>query len=133
MDNGAEVIETIDAMIAKLKSISEDTPKELAAKAVPLVKAEITRSIAAGNDPSGVAWKKTKEGNTPLRNAADSLSVNSVGNVVIVRLDNHHAKHHFGIVKGGIRRQVIPTREIPDPIVRALKELANLEIARKLS
>jgi hypothetical protein len=71
--------------------------------------------------PDGTPWQKTKAGEQPLQNAAKALTVVAVGNTVVATLRGPEALHHLGAVKGHIRRQILPTRAIPDSAVKALE------------
>lgn len=103
----------IDRMVATLKTLDK-----LGAKAADdvahVVEAELRRTIAAGTTPDGKQWEPTEAGERPLRNAAAALGIAAVGSTVYVRLTGPEARHHKGRARGGIVREIIPTRGIPD-------------------
>jgi hypothetical protein len=101
-----------------------------APKVAVAVEAEVRDQISQGVGPDGVPWKKTKEGKTPLQNAASALTVRPIGSVVLLRLTGPEAKHHLGAVKGKIKRPIIPTGKIPDPMTRAIERVVTGEFRR---
>lgn len=102
-------------------------PKDIGRLAAPEVaKAldeEIGKDIAAGQSPDGTAWKATAEGKVPLRNAKAHVSVTAEGSVVLARLSGPEVKHHKGTARGRIQRRILPTRNLPQPLVRATKRI----------
>ena len=102
----------LDALIARVRKLPE-----LAQRAAPdvarVVEAELHRTIAAGTTPYGEPWKLTQDGAKPLVHAADALAVVAVGTTIYVRLTGPEARHHLGRGRGGVKREVIPTRGIP--------------------
>lgn len=111
-------IESLDALIARLNE-----SKEIPTKAAPLVAAELDRliraQIAAGTAPDGTPWRLKKDGGKPLQNV--TVSVKALGTSVVARLDGPAVRHNFGIAKGGIKRQILPDRKLPQPIIEAIK------------
>lgn len=110
----------LDAHIARIRAIPG-----LAMRAAPAVAAqtrvEISRTIAAGTTPDGVPWAKTKKGEEPLRNAASGLRVSAQGSVVVTSIEGHLALHHLGVAKGRVKRQIIPSKTIPNPVTKAIE------------
>lgn len=102
----------LDAMIARVRKLPE-----LAKRAAPdvaiVVESELHRTIAAGTTPYGEAWKLTQDGSRPLTHAAQALAVVAVGSTIYVRLTGPEARHHLGRGRGGVKREVIPTRGLP--------------------
>jgi hypothetical protein len=100
-------------------------PRALVKDAAPAVakatEAHMQEQIAAGQGPDGKAWQLTAEGKRPLRNAGAAVTVRAIGTVILVRLTGPEVKHHRGIARGRIRRQVIPTRKDFGPIARAIR------------
>lgn len=114
------------AQIARLRKLSGLT-KDVAPKVARAVERELRAQIAAGKGPDGKPWKRRQDGGQPLRNAAAALSVRAVGDVIVVRLDGVEARHHLGAVRGGVRRQIIPTGSMPDALTRAIEEVVTRE------
>lgn len=104
-----------------------DLPKELVQGAAPEVakalESDIQGSIAAGRAPDGAAWQLKKDGGKPLQNAGSHVTVDVVGTVVLVKLTGDDVRHHKGTARGGIRRQVLPTRKIPESVSRAISKV----------
>lgn len=98
-------------------------PKEIGRLAAPEVaKAldeEIGKDISAGQSPDGTAWKETQDGRVPLRNAKKAVTTTYEGSVVIARLSGPEVKHHKGTARGRVQRRILPTRNLPQPLVRA--------------
>lgn len=114
------------AQIARLRKL-EGLTKDVAPKVARAVERELRAQIAAGKGPDGKPWKPRQDGGQPLRNAASALSVRAVGDVIVVRLDGVEARHHLGAVRGGVRRQIIPTGSMPDAVSRAIEQVVTRE------
>ncbi len=119
MADGAAALEAHIARLRQLPGLVQRAAPEIA-RAVEL---ELRLQIGAGVDPSGKALVRTAEGKQPLRGAAAALEVHVVGTVVVCSLTGVEARHHLGWVKGGIRRQILPTGRIPDPMTRAIRKV----------
>lgn len=118
----------MDRQIARLRTLSGFVGASAPAVAVA-VKRELTTQIAAGTGPDGKAWKPTKAGTPPLRGAAGALTVRAVGTVVLATLTGVEARHHLGAVKGAVKRPILPTGKIPDPVSRAIERVLTGEFA----
>jgi hypothetical protein len=98
---------------------------KLAAGIAPEIAVELDRelraNIAAGRGPDGIAWPPTKDGKPALRGAGKALTVRAVGKVVLATLTGPEARHHLGAVRGGVRRQILPTTTLPAPMVAAIQ------------
>ena len=116
----AEGRQALRAHVAKLRSLG--TLAETSAPAVvEAVRREIGRQVAQGQGPDGTPWAPTQAGERPLRRALKHVVVRALGTVVLVRLGGHYARHHLGAVRGKVRRPVIPTDRLPDPVTRAIR------------
>jgi hypothetical protein len=109
----ADSLDRLDAHIARVERLSE-----LARDAAPDVayelQDELERQIGAGTDPAGKTWEPRKEdGARPLQTAAKALAVAPVLNTVFARLRGHVARHHLGRAKGGLVRQILPSKITP--------------------
>jgi hypothetical protein len=111
--------EALQAWVTKIRSLSDTSG--FAEIAADKLREDIEENIELGIGPDGTAWQPTKEGKQPLQNAAKTLSVVASGNTVVATLRGPEALHHLGAVKGHIRRQILPTRAIPDSAVKALE------------
>jgi hypothetical protein len=107
--------------IATLRAL----PQRLRDEAIPEVaktfEAEMRGNITAGRAPDGTPWQKTAEGEQPLKNAGKALTVKVIGTVVLARITGPEALHHLGQAAGKIRRQILPTKNIPDTMTAAIK------------
>lgn len=110
----------LDAHIARIRELSKLGERSAPTVAKALER-ELGAQIAAGADPNGKPLQPTKEGKTPLRGAARAIRVRAVGSVVLATLEGHHALHHQGRARGGVRRQILPTSgAIPPTVERAI-------------
>lgn len=110
----------LDEQIRRLRSVrglAREAAPEVAAEA----RAEMEKQIAAGQTPGGQSWQPTADGGRPLRHAAESLTVTAVGTTIVMRLTGRHALHHRGQTRGNVRRQILPSRNLNEPLVRATK------------
>ncbi len=121
----------MNAQIKKLRKLAKlvDDSAPDVAKAV---KVEMVKQIDKATGPDGKAWQVTQAGTRPLKNAAQSLTVQAAGAVIILRLIGRHARHHLGAVKGKIKREILPTRKIPDPVARAIGRVVTGEFKRTM-
>lgn len=118
--------EALQQMIDACERMSTLVPDTMPAL-TKAVRAEIERTITAGTSAYGEPWKPTKDGEKPLRNAAKALNVSWVNRTIYVTLIGPEARHHFGIVKGKVKRGVIPERGLPSTMANAMR--AELERA----
>lgn len=124
-DAGAQ----LQAQIARLKSLTS-LGKDAAPVVAAAVKKDTAKQVASATGPDGRAWKLTKDGRVPLRNAAAHVQVTAVGNVVLMRLEGHHARHHLGAVRGKVKREIIPTERMPDPMTKTIERVITGEFER---
>lgn len=130
-DNSA-ALQTMDRLIAVLRR----TPETLEA-AMPLLADELRREleeqIQRGEAPDGTPWPQTKEGKQALRNAAAALTVDALGFRVVAQITGPTALHHMGRSRGGIVRQILPSRRMPDALVKALGAVLQRQLYGALS
>lgn len=93
---------------------------------------EVAKTASAGTAPDGAPWKPTKDGTRAMRNAAAAVRAEARGSVVLVSVEGHHALHHLGRAKGGVRRQIIPTRSIPTPVTNAIETVLAGEFRKTM-
>lgn len=102
----------------------QDLPKAVEASAIDVGKAlegELTAQIAAGKGPDGQAWKARKDGGQPLQHAAKAVTVTVSGTAIVASLESPEARHHFGLAKGGIKREVLPTTQLPAAMISSMQ------------
>jgi len=121
----------LDRMIECLRTLGPALTTEAAPAVAKAVERELDAQISRAVGPDGRPWKATQDGRTPLRNAAKALSVRAIGDVVVATLEGAEARHHLGAVKGGVKRQILPTGKIPDPVTRAIKTVLTTAFQRK--
>lgn len=101
-----------------------------AEKVARALKSEVRKQVAAGLGPDGRPLQLTQEGKRPLQKADEAITVDAVGSTVVMRTMGHHARHHHGAVKGKIKRLLLPTADIPKPMVRAITRVMNGEFRK---
>jgi hypothetical protein len=111
-------LEALEAYAERLRALPE-LAREAAPEVADVVRDELERQIKAGTDPEGKAWAKREDGGQPLETASKSLAVTSVDSRIFARLRGHVARHHLGRARGGVERQILPTK-IPGPMGRAI-------------
>ena len=121
-DNGQAFAE-MQGWIDRLNTLG-DLPTEVAKEVAPVLDAEIRKNIAAGVDPEGKPWQLTKDGKKPLTNAGAALTVRAISSVVQAKLEGHVALHHIGSARGNVRRQILPSSRLPQPMTAAVKTVA---------
>lgn len=116
----------LDAQIRKLRELGE-IPARVAPRVAQSAKREIQRNVSAQRGPDGKPWPKGKQGQPVLRGAGKAVRASAVGSVVVLSLDDHHARHHLGAVKGKVKREILPTTKIPRPMTRAIERVVTGE------
>jgi hypothetical protein len=111
----------LQRQIDALRNLPGKLQTEAAGIAMAVLDRAITADIAAGKDPDGKPWKKTKEGATPLRGARKALSFRRVGTGVLVQLNGPEALHHLGKAKGEVVRRIIPVGRLSSRYAAALR------------
>lgn len=117
--------------IARLRSLPQ-LVRRIAPMAARAIEDEIIAQTKRGVGPDGKAWEPTEDGHAPLQHVEKDLTVRAVGSVVVVRLEGVHARHDVGAVKGGTRRQIIPSGALTEPISRAIDKVATVEFLRTM-
>lgn len=130
-DDNADAFSALDAQIARVQSL-ETAPQEIAKEGAKELDAIIRANILKGQAPDGTAWSPTKSGEPALRGAGKALSTTAQGTVIVASLEGPEALHHLGFAKGGVKRQILPTRALPGAMVQALKAVADRVLRRKL-
>jgi len=121
-DNGQAFAE-LQGWIDRINQLG-DLPSEVAKDVAPALDAKIRQNISAGVDPEDKPWQLTKEGKKPLTNAGAALTVRAISSVVQAKLEGHVALHHLGAAKGNVRRQILPSSRLPQPMTEAVKQVA---------
>lgn len=111
-DRGFRVL---NDQIARLRIVAK-LPEEALPKVASAIGKQIDKQIHAGTDPYGKPWAPRKaDGSKPLQDVGKHIRVGIVGRTMIVRLMTRHAVlHHFGNARGRVKRQIIPSKTLPD-------------------
>jgi hypothetical protein len=120
----------MDAWIAALRTLPVDLVTASTPEVAKALEDDIKASANAGAAPDGSAWQKTESGAKALPNAADRVKVEHSGSVVLARLKGNEVRHHKGTARGGIRRQILPTRKIPDNVAVAIRRVFGKHFTR---
>lgn len=121
----------LDAQIKKLRELGGmvDRAAPAIAKAV---EGELRANVAAGVGPDGEPLTRTKDGRQPLERAGRAITVRALGTVILAKVSGHHALHHLGRARGGVRRPLIPTAKIPDPVTKAITKTLTAEFRKTM-
>lgn len=118
-------VDGLTALIARLNELGG-----VAERAAPLVATELDRllraQIKAGTGPDGTPWQPKKDGGKPLQDV--KVSVRAIGTTVIARLDGPAVLHDQGRARGGVRRKILPSRDLPQPIIEAIRSAVKKAI-----
>jgi hypothetical protein len=122
MSDGDAALAEFIARVRRLGTLGADAAKI----AAPYVLEAARETAAAGTTPSGEAWAPKKDGGRALVNAADALSVEAVGSVVVLTLTGPEVIHNRGTTKYP-KRQILPAggAGIPANIGKALARAAK--------
>ena len=110
--------------ITRLNELA-DLPTDVAPDVAEAAKREVVSLASAGKAPDGQPWPKTKDGHRPLQNGAKAMTARAVGSSIVLRLTGHYARHHLGAVRGGVKRQILPSGKIPAPITEAIRKVVS--------
>lgn len=122
----------LDGMLARVRAL--DGVVERAMPAIRAgIAAELRRQIASGEKPTGKPWKKTADGEQALKNAAAAITIGLDGLDIRVTLSGVEARHHYGWVRGGVKRQVLPKPgTIPDAFATVINDALGHEFDRTM-
>jgi len=102
---------------------------------VPVLAEETDRYLrecyARGVDPDGTPWEPTASGGRP-RITGSQLTVQSVGNKIIVRLTWHDALHSKGYARGGKQRRLVPAGDVPPALAERFKRIVHNALTQGL-
>lgn len=119
-DNSAAQAQLQD-WIERLRTL----PTALVVKSAPDVATRVDgilrANIAAGRGPDGEAWPLTKDGKRALQNAGEAMTTTVDGTVILIRLVGPEALHNYGRVSGSVKRQILPSRKLPQPVNVAIR------------
>lgn len=118
----------LDQHIARIREVPGALPR-IAQQVASALELEIAANIAAGRGPDGQPWPPTADGRRPLAGALSAITVRPEGTTIVITVNGVEARHHLGAVKGKLARPLIPTGEIPGPMLEALDRVATKVLA----
>ena len=107
-----------EAMIARFRALPEAIRGTYPQMAEAMLD-EIRSNIRAQVSPGGVPWPASPTGKPVLLMAQDALRYSVTGSTIVLSINGDCVRHHFGGVRGGRMRQILP------------RSVASLERARK--
>lgn len=110
----------LQEMIERLRTLGATLGKTSAPEVRDALEADLRATTAAGTAPDGTPWEPKQDGGKPLVGVDRDITVTATGNKILATLRGKYVRHHFGTARGGVRRQVLPTRKIPDALSRAI-------------
>lgn len=110
---------SLNVLFGELDAIAE--PGQYVSGAVVEIRAELQKTVSAGQAPDGTPWANRKsDGGKPLRNAFAAIDVRQVSPTqIVVELNGHHVFHHYGAGDNPVRK-IIPT-EIDEKLGNAIR------------
>lgn len=121
----------LDAHIRKLRELG-GLVERVAPKVAVALERELEANARAGVGPDGKPWAPKQDGGKALQGVPDELRVRAVGTRIVARLTGHYALHDRGRAKGGVRRQILPSGEIPTPVAKAIDAVIDAEFRRTM-
>lgn len=93
----------VDSLPGVLAEIAEDGAR--------IIRDEIATNIDRGVAPDGTRWPETEDGHAPLVDAMKAVTVEASGATIkaLVAAGSIEERHNAGRVRGGRKRQIIPT------------------------
>jgi hypothetical protein len=115
-------LSALDALIRKLRR-TRAFVLEAAPACAAAVAAELRASAAAGTTPDGASWAPRKaDGARALPDAASSITVKTVGSVVLATVGYPYVFHNNATVGGSTpRRQILPSGALPAALAQAIR------------
>ena len=119
------------AHIRKVKTLAR-LASDAAPKVARALEQSIQESISAGRAPDGTPWKPRKDGGRPLQNAGAALVAVTQEKAVAVVLEGVEARHHYGAVRGKVKRQILPVKLEPR-MTQAITAVCEAEFVDKMA
>lgn len=105
----ADAIRQVDGMIRRVELLG-GAVERIAPRVGEVLRREVDSAVSGQRSPSGSPWAPSKEGGRVLERAAQKAVVTVDGSRVSVSLDGPEAMHNDGRARGGVRRQILPSR-----------------------
>lgn len=116
--------QNLDVFRARVEA-TPSTLAEVARRAASEIEAIIRANIAAQRAPDGSPWPATKDGRPALERAADAVTVRAVGPRIVITVSGVEARHDVGAVRGRVRRQIVPTGDLPGDMSAAIERVVE--------
>lgn len=122
----------LDAMFDHLRGLKK-LPEDVCKAAADEVLRAARATAAAGTTPDGTPWQATKGGGRPLEHAAERLSVNVIGRLIVLTLKGVEVVHNFG-TKWNPKRPILPDggAGVPKNIATAIRKTAGRVFSRAM-
>lgn len=105
----ADGVRQLDDMIRRVDLLG-GMAERVAPRVGEVLRSEVNAAVAAQRSPGGSPWAPSKTGGRVLERAASKAQVSVDGSRVSVSLDGPEAMHNDGRARGGVRRQILPSR-----------------------
>lgn len=105
----ADGLRQLDGMIRRVDLLG-GLAERVAPRVGDVLRREVEGAVAGQRSPNGSPWAPSKSGARVLERAAQKAVVSVDGSRVSVSLDGPEALHNDGRARGGVRRQILPTR-----------------------
>lgn len=106
MADGARQLEGMMRRVNLLAGIAE----RVAPRVGEVLRREADKAVAGQRSPTGTPWAPSKSGARVLESASRRSVVSVDGSRVSITLDGPDALHNDGRARGGVRRQILPSR-----------------------
>lgn len=130
--SNSNAMAALRARIVQIRTISAAIPR-VATTAVGEVRSIIAANVAAQRGPDGQPWPSSVDGQPVLVGAMKHVDVRAVGSTIVVTVDGTENRHHTGRVRGGKRRDIIPSRAMPETVSEALDKATQTVLTEHLS
>jgi len=127
--DNSDAFAALQAQIDRLRALGT-VARDIAPEVARELRAQLERNIERGVGPDGEAWQRNADGSQPLRTAAKALTVRAIGTAVVATLHGPVAMHHLGTAAGRIRRRILPSRRMPQPLIDAIRRAVQQRLER---
>ncbi len=108
--DNATAFTALDRMIEKVRTLPQVMLERAAQDVAAVIERELAATLAAGATPEGEPWTPRKaDGGRALAQAQQAVHVAAIDGTIFIRLVGIEVRHHRGRVRGGVKREVIPT------------------------
>ncbi len=98
----------VQYVIDRLRALPRAMLYEAGPSVADAIHVALNVTANAGQTPDGIAWPTRKHDHgRALEHAAEQIRVGAIGTKILIRVLGVEARHHRGIVKGGVARRII--------------------------